>query len=177
MSLERLSAPAAIRIAILFVAGTWGGAMAFFAAAAGLVLRTSPSRHAGGTVNRALLDAVDLWSYGAAAVLLALVLVLDRLEPLTPFQKGLAFRLLAVAAAAAFASHEVITPEMMSLRDRMPSLIDLTPPGDPLRLAWGRLHAFSSATLVVRLAAVAAAFLLLARRARRPYPFQAEPEA
>ena len=173
MRLERLSAAGALRIAVLFVAGSWAGAMGFFGIVAGIVLSASPSRHAGGTVNRMLLDVVDLWSYVAAALLLALVLVLDRLEPLTPLQKAVSIRLLALAAAAAFASHEVITPEMMSLRDRMPSLIDLTPASDPLRRAWGRLHAFSSGTLVVRLAAVAAVFFLLARRARREWALPA----
>ncbi|HRY42859.1 MAG TPA: hypothetical protein P5164_02830 [Thermoanaerobaculia bacterium] len=167
MSLERFTRGSALRTALLLVLGALLGALVFFAGAAGTVLRESPSRHAGGAVNRALLDLLDLSTYGVAAVAFVLVLVLDRVEPFGKVQKGLALRLLAVLAAAAFASHEVITPQMMSLRDRLPTLIDLLPAGDPGRKAWGRLHGFSSGILVVRIATAAFLFLLLARKRRR----------
>jgi hypothetical protein len=125
MSLERFTRSSALRTALLLLVGAFTGALAFFAGTAGTVLRESPSRHAGGAVNRALLDLLDLSSYAAAALAFLLVLLLDRVEPLEKVQKGLALRLLAVIAAAAFASHEVITPQMMALRDRLPALIDL----------------------------------------------------
>ncbi len=166
MTLERWSGAGVARSAAILVAGSWCGALVFFAAVAGLVLKVAPSRHVGGTVNAALLDVLDLWSYGAAALLLVLVLALDRLEPLPRVQKGLAVRLLVVAAAAAFASHEVITPEMMSLRDRMPTLIDLMPHADPLRRSWARLHAYSASVLLVRILVTAGLVVLLARRTR-----------
>ncbi len=167
MSLERFTRSSALRAALLLVLGAFTGALLFFAGTAGVVLRTSPSRHAGGAVNAALLDVLDVSSYAAAALAFLLVLLLDRVEPLPKVQKGLALRLLAVVAAAAFASHEVITPQMMALRERLPSLIDLLPAADPGRKAWGRLHAFSSGVLLVRILAASTLFVLLARRPRR----------
>ena len=167
MSLERVTRASALRSALLLSLGALTGTFLFFAGTAGVVLRESPSRHAGGAVNRALLDVLDVSTYAIAALGFLLVLLLDRVEPMPKLQKGLALRLLAIVAAAAFASHEVITPQMMSLRDRLPSIIDLLPAADPGRKEWGRLHAFSSAVLLVRILASAALFLLLSRKARR----------
>ena len=56
---------------------------------------------------------------------------------------------------------------MMALRDRLPALIDLLPPADPGRREWGRLHAFSSIVLLVRILASAALFVLVSRKPRR----------
>lgn len=167
MSLERFTRASALRAALLLVLGAYTGALLFFAGTAGVVLRESPSRHAGGTVNASLLDVLDVASYAAAAAAFLLVLLLHRVEPLPKVQRGLALRLLAVVAAAAFASHEVITPQMMALRDRLPTVLDLLPAADPGRRAWGRLHAFSSGVLVVRALASAALFVLLSRRPKR----------
>lgn len=167
MSLERFTRASALRTALLLLFGALTGALGFFAGTAGTVLRESPSRHAGGAVNRALLDVLDLSSYAAAALALLLVLLLDRVEPMSKVQKGLVLRLLALVAAAAFASHEVITPQMMALRDRLPGIIDLLPKSDPGRKEWGRLHAFSSVVLLVRLLASTALFVLVSRRPRR----------
>lgn len=167
MSLERFTRSTALRTALLLLLGAFTGALAFFAGTAGTVLTESPSRHAGGAVNRALLDVLDLSSYAVAALAFLLVLLLDRVEPLAKLQKGLALRLLAVVAAAAFASHEVITPQMMALGDRLPALIDLLPQTDPGRKEWGRLHAFSSVVLLVRLLASTVLFVLVTRKPQR----------
>ena len=175
MSLERFTRGSALRTALLFVFGAYAGALLSFAGAAGVVLRTSPSRHAGGGVNRALLDLLDVTSYAVAAVAFLLVLLLDRVEPLAKVQKGVVLRLLAVVAAAAFASHEVVTPQMLALRDRLPTLIDFLPATDPARRDWGRLHAFSSGILVVRIVAAAALFLVLSRKPRRTLAVAAAP--
>lgn len=144
----------------LFLFGTalWCGALAAFAGGAGLVLVAAPSRHAGGAVNRVLLDALDVTSLVLAGILLVVLLALDSSEPWRKVRKGLAIRLLVVAALAAIVSAYIITPEMMALRDRMPTLIDLVPKSDPLRQAWGRLHGLSSISLVVRIAATAGLF-------------------
>ena len=177
MSLERFTRGSALRTALLLALGALGGALLFFALAAGTVLRTSPSRHAGGAVNVALLDLLDLATYGVAAVAFLLVLLLDRVEPLGKVQKGLALRLLALLLAAAFASHEVVTPQMMALRDRLPSPVDLLAANDPGRRAWGRLHAFSSLVLLVRIVSAGVLFVLLSRRKRRTLAVPAEPAA
>jgi hypothetical protein len=142
----------------LFVAALWCGMLAFFGAfGARTVLLTAPSRHAAGAVNRALLDGLDAVSLGAVVLLVLGLVLWSRMEAWSPRARGLALRLLAVAAVAAIASLYVITPEMMALRERM-GAIDLVPKTDPLRQEWGRLHGLSSLTLLVRLAAGAGAF-------------------
>jgi hypothetical protein len=142
----------------LFVAALWCGMLAFFGAfGARTVLLTAPSRHAAGAVNRALLDGLDTVSLGAVVFLLFGFVLWNRVEAWTPRARGLALRLLAVAAVAAIASLYVITPEMMALRDRM-GAIDLALKTNPLRQEWGRLHGLSSLTLLVRLAAGIGAF-------------------
>lgn len=167
MSLERFTRGSALRTALLYLVGAYTGALLAFAGAAGVVLRESPSRYAGGNVNRALLDLLDVGSYAVAAAALLLVLLLDRAEPLAKVQKGMALRLLAVVAAAAFASHEVVTPQMLAIRDRLATALDLLPPNDPARRSWGRLHAFSSGILLVRIVATSALYVLLSRRQKR----------
>jgi len=137
----------------LFVAALWCGMLAFFGAfGARTVLLTSPSRHAAGAVNRALLDGLDAVSLGVAVVLTLGLVFWNRAGAWSSRSRGLALRLLAIAAVAAIASLYVITPEMMALRERMGS-IDLALKTNPLRQEWGRLHGLSSLTLLVRLAA------------------------
>ena len=144
----------------LFLAALWAGALAFFAAAAGIVLKTAPTRVDGGVVNRALLDVLDVASIVLAALLLFLAAVLDRRRPWSRAARGLSIRLLVLAAVAAFVSLYLITPEMVALRAKAGSLFDALPASDPLRRGWSRLHALSLLTLLVRLVAAAAAFLL-----------------
>ena len=144
----------------LFLAALWAGALAFFAAAAGIVLKTAPTRADGGVVNRALLDVLDVASIVLAALLLVLAAVLDRRRPWSRAARGLSIRLLVLAAVAAFVSLYLITPEMVALRAKAGSLFDALPASDPLRRGWSRLHALSLLTLLVRLVAAAAAFLL-----------------
>lgn len=163
----RKGAPLA-RTLLLFGSALWCGALLFFAVAgARIVLKTAGSRHLGGLVNRALLDSLDFASFGMVALLLALALLARTSEEPSPLPLGLIVRLLVVALAAAFASLLVITPEMVALRDRMPVAIDLVDKADPLRMAWGRLHGYSSFALVVRILSAGGIFFLAARRSRR----------
>jgi hypothetical protein len=137
----------------LFVTALWCGMLAFFGGfGARTVLLTAPSRHAAGAVNRALLDGLDAASLGAIALLVFGLVFWSRENAWSRRARGLALRLLAIAAVAAIASLYVITPETMALRDRMGS-IDLVEKTNPLRQEWGRLHGLSSLTLLVRLAA------------------------
>jgi xanthine/uracil/vitamin C permease (AzgA family) len=108
-------------------------------------------------VNRALLDGLDAVSLGAVVLLVLGLVFWNRANAWSPRARGLALRLLAVAAVAAIASLYVITPEMMALRERM-GAIDLALKTNPLRQEWGRLHGLSSLTLLVRLAAGIGAF-------------------
>jgi len=144
----------------LFLAALWTGTLLFFALGAGIVLRMSPTRADGGTVNRALLDVVDVASLAAVGALFALAVGLDRARPWGPTARGLTLRLLAIAAVAAFVSLYLVTPEMVSLRQKAGAAFDLLPAGDPVRRAWGRLHGLSSLTLVVRLLCGTAVFFL-----------------
>jgi hypothetical protein len=165
------------RTLLLFVSAAWCGALLFFAAAgARIVLDTAGSRHLGGVVNRALLDALDVASFGVAALLLVLALAARGDADAPPLPTGVVVRLLVVAFAGAFASLLVVTPEMVALRDRMPMAIDLVDKADPLRKAWGRLHGYSSLALVVRILAFGAVFFLAARKgSRRNAPAAAAP--
>ena len=105
--------------AFLFTAALWCGMLAFFGVfGARTVLLTAPTRHAAGAVNRALLDGLDAASLGVAVVLTLGLVFWNRAEAWSPRARGLALRLLAVAAVAAVASLYVITPEMMALLDR-----------------------------------------------------------
>ena len=151
----------------LFLAGLWAGALSFFAFGAGIVLKTAPTRADGGVVNRALLDAVDVASLVLAGALLVLLSLLSRRGGWGGTSRALALRLLALGAVAAFVSLYLITPEMVALRSKAGPLFDSLPAADPLRRAWGRLHALSSLTLVVRIVSAAAAFAL-GFRAGRP---------
>lgn len=142
----------------LFVAALWCGEMTFFAAGGAFtVLHTATTRHEAGSINRALLDVVDLSSYGAVLVLLALLALLSRSWP--KLNRALSLRLLIVAVVATFVSHLVVTPEMMSLRAQMPMIIDLMPKTDPLKAEWGRLHGYSSLALILRILAAAGLFV------------------
>jgi hypothetical protein len=135
----------------VLLAALWCGALLFFSIGAGIVLRTSPSRQAGGTVNRALLDVLDVGSYVVVGLLLVLFLAVERSAMVRKLARALTFRLLVVVLAATLVSHLLVTPEMVALRDRMGTAIDLVPKGDPLRMQWGRLHALSALALLLRI--------------------------
>jgi hypothetical protein len=142
----------------LFVAALWCGLLVAFAGGAGLVLKASPSRSAGGAVNRALLDALDEASYVAVALLFVLFFALGRGRALPKLSRALTVRLLVVAAAATIVSHLLVTPEMVTLRDRAGALFDTLPKDDALRRDWGRLHGISVLTLLLRIGCAAGAF-------------------
>jgi len=158
----RLRTRAAIH---LLLSGLWAGGLAFFAGAAGVVLRTAPSRADGGVINRALLDLLDVASLAAAGTLVVLLVSWNRVRPWGKTARGLSLRLLAVAAVAAFVSLYLITPEMVALRAKAGPLFDSLPAADPLRRAWSRLHGLSSLTLVLRFLAAVAVFALGFREA------------
>ncbi len=152
--------PAPLLGLYLFLAGLWTGALAFFACGAGIVLRAAPTRADGGVVNRALLDALDVGSLALAGLLLAVAAVLNRRHPWPRTSRAISLRLIALAAVAAFVSLYLITPELVALREKAGPLFETLPAADPLRLAWGRLHALSLLTLLVRLVSGVALFAL-----------------
>ena len=158
----------------LFLAGFWAGALTFFAFGAGIVLKAAPTRSDGGVVNRALLDVLDVASLAIAAALLLLLVLLSRMGAWGGTSRALALRLLALGAVAAFVSLYLITPEMVALRSKAGPLFDSLPAADPLRRAWGRLHALSSLSLLLRILAAVAAFAL-GLRAGPPATMPAEP--
>lgn len=153
----------------LFLAALWCGEMTFFAAGGAFtVLHTATTRHVAGSINRALLDLIDLSSYATVLSLLALLIFVGRGWP--KLNRALSFRLLVVAAVATFVSHLVITPEMMTLRSAMPTIIDLVPKSDPLRAEWGRLHGYSSLALLLRILSAAGLFVFGFGPAAQPIP-------
>jgi hypothetical protein len=160
----------------LFLAALWCGALVAFAGGAGVVLRASPTRASGGAVNRALLDAVDESSYIAIALLFILFFAVERASPLPRLPRALTVRLLVVAAAATIVSHLLVTPEMVSLRERAGAAFDALPRTDPVLRDWGRLHAISVLALLVRIGCAAGIFWL-GLRGMRPQPLFAAPPA
>jgi hypothetical protein len=152
--------PGAALGAWLFLSALWTGALLFFGGAAGIVLRVSPTRADGGQVNRALLDLLDVGSLAAAGLLLALFFLSDRGRPWSRVARGAALRLLAIGAVAAFVSLYLVTPEMVSLRQKAGPAFEQLVASDPVRRAWGRLHGLSALTLLVRIVCAAAAFFV-----------------
>jgi uncharacterized protein DUF4149 len=144
--------------AYLFLAALWCGVLVAFAGGAGLVLRSAPSRAAGGAVNRALLDAVDEASYVAVGLLFVLFFLVKRQSPLPKISRALTLRLLIVAAAATIASHLLVTPEMTALRERAGDAFETLAKTDPLRRDWGQLHMLSVLALLLRIGASAGIF-------------------
>jgi len=158
----------------LFLAALWCGLLLAFAGGAGLVLETSPTRAAAGVVNRALLDALDESSYAALALLFVLFFAVERGSPFPRLPRALTLRLLVVAAAATIVSHLLVTPEMVSLKERAGAALDALPRTDPVLRDFGRLHAISALALLVRIGCAAGIFWL-GLRASRPQPFFAAP--
>jgi hypothetical protein len=149
----------------LFLAALWCGILAAFAGGAGIVLKTAPSRSAAGTVNRALLDAVDESSYVAIGLLFVLFFVVERGGGFSKLSRGLTIRLLVVAAAATIVSHLLITPEIAALKDRAGVALDALAKDDPLRRDFGRLHGLSVLALLLRIGCAAGIFAMGIRAA------------
>jgi hypothetical protein len=147
----------------LFLAALWCGVLTAFAGGAGIVLRASPSRSAGGAVNRALVDAVDESSYVAIGLLFVLFFVVERSGGFSKLARGLTIRLLVVAAAATIVSHLLVTPELAALRDRASVALDALAKDDPIRRDFGRLHGLSALALLLRMGCAAGIFALGAR--------------
>ncbi len=152
---------AALTAIFLFLSAFWAGVLGFFLAfGARIVLLTSPSRHAGGLVNRSLLDALDGFSVGAGAVLVAVFLAIREDPGWTAFRKALALRLLALSLVAALASGVLITPAMSKIRERRGPDLFLASREDPDLRDWGRLHGLSFVALLTRVLSVVGVFAL-----------------
>jgi len=150
----------ALKSLYLFVAAVWCGLLVAFAGGAGLVLHASPSRTAGGVVNRALLDALDEASYVTVGLLFVLFLLVDRESRFPKLARAFTVRLLLVAAAATIVSHLLVTPEMAALRDSAGPAFETLAKTDTLRRDWGRLHGLSVLALLLRIGAAAGLFFL-----------------
>ena len=144
----------------LFLAALWCGILAAFAGGAGLVLTTAPSRSAAGTINRALLDAVDETSYAAIGLLFVLFFVVERRGGFSKLSRALTIRLLVVAAALTIVSHLLVTPELAALKDRAGVALDALAKDDPVRRDFGRLHGLSALALLLRIGCAAGIFAM-----------------
>ncbi|MCK6684956.1 MAG: hypothetical protein L6R30_21350 [Thermoanaerobaculia bacterium] len=141
----------------LFLAALWCGLMTAFALGAGIVLDLSPSRTAGGIVNRALLDALDLASIAVSVLLLC---GLFAFSTASKGERGLMLRLTLLALAAGLISRFLITPRLWALREQMPLSMDLVPKESPLRKAWAQLHLVSLFALLVRILSAVALYIV-----------------
>ena len=89
-----------------------------------------------------------------------LFFAVERGSPFPRLPRALTLRLLVVAAAATIVSHLLVTPEMVSLKERAGAALDALPRTDPVLRDWGRLHAISALALLVRIGCAAWAVAL-----------------
>lgn len=148
----------------LLLSGLWLGASAFFTlAVAPAAFSELPSRDAAGALVGRMLPAL-FWS-GAATGLILLGMQLQDAQPrFRRSRMGLALLVITGCAIAQF----WIAPRIATLRDALTGPLSALAPGDPLRVAFGRLHMLSVAWLGVGMVAsmTTAALLLIIIRSR-----------
>jgi hypothetical protein len=149
--------------AVVVVISAWLGAVLFFSALmAPAAFRVLPTRALAGMLVGETLPA--LFVGGAVAGVFALVLLLSGAELVRHRIVGLVASGMMIASA--FAGHVVLGGRIGALRAEIGGTLDTLPAGDPLRAAFGRLHAYSvSALAVCVLCAAILLALLLSRRA------------
>jgi len=142
----------------LLLSGLWLGASAFFTlAVAPAAFAALPTRDAAGALVGRVLPAL-FWS-GAATGLLLLGMQLQDVQP--RFRRSRMGAALVVITACAIAQFG-IAPRIATLRAAVTGPLAELAAGDPLRIAFGRLHMLSVAWLgVAMVASIATVALLL----------------
>jgi hypothetical protein len=149
----------------LLMLGLWLGAAVFFSfAVAPAVFGVLTSREMAGQVVQRTLVVINVG--GFAIGLVTLLLLMPARARLRPFWFWAEALLLAVMAAATAVGHWVIAAHLHGLRVQFGRPVDLVPPDDPLRIAFGQWHGYSVIVLTVAMVAALAAWLLIARHTR-----------
>jgi hypothetical protein len=155
-----MTVSAASILQIIILALWIGAALLFTASVAPSAFAVLPSRAlAGAMVGRVL--PVIFWGGLATGALVALL----ELRATSPSRAVVGAA--ASVAIACTTAHLVFGSQIERLRERIGGPVDALPLGDPLRVAFGRLHALSVLGLGVALVAAAVALLFVTRAARR----------
>ena len=154
----------------ILLLGLWLGAACFFSfAVAPSAFAVLPSRELAGSVVNRTLAIVNYSGCVVGLILLASSFVSRRNAGKINLrlEQGL---LLLLTAACAFGQF-VIGARLRDLRGQINRPIDEVAIDDPLRLAFNDLHGYSVTILLTAMIAAAAAFFLLAGRARNTRDF------
>ncbi len=147
---------------LLLIALWLGGAVFFSFVVAPSAFAVLPARALAGLVVNRTLGVLNTGGFVAALFLLV-----------TSFagSRGVSRRArlgetvsLGLVAGASAVGRWIIAARLEALRLAMARPIDEIAPGDPLRVAFGRLHGYSVAVLLVGMIAATAALLLISRR-------------
>jgi Domain of unknown function (DUF4149) len=129
-----------LRFARVFALGAWVGAIIYFAAVvAPEAFTVLASRDEAGAIVRCTLARLHLFGAIAAAIYLIASLALEKSwrALVKPAALGVILMLLLTLA-----SRRIVMPRMAELRVSMRS-VDATPPSDPRRVQFDRLHTIS----------------------------------
>jgi hypothetical protein len=147
----------------LFALTFWlGGAVLFAAVVAPAAFAVLPTRTLAGELVGRVLPIV--FYVGIVAGVLSVVLDVADAEAWRWSTPVVAGGLVAIACAAA---QFAVGTRIEQVRSRIVGPVDALPPGDPLRVAFGRLHGISVALLGVAMLAAAVALLAVARDVSR----------
>lgn len=135
-----------------------GGAVLFSAVIAPAAFAVLPTRTLAGDLVARVLPVVFYAGMVVGVLVLALG-VLDA-EEWRWSTTDVASAIVAIACAAA---QFIIGSRIVQLRSRISGPVDALPPGDSLRVAFGRLHGISVALLGVAMLAAAVALIALGR--------------
>ena len=154
-----------LRFLLLFSLGTWVGAGLFVTLiVAPAAFRLSPTPDVAGAIVGQTLTRLHLMGIGAGAIFLIAAWMLGSDAPRgVPRTASLLIALMIVLTAV---SQFGVTPRMDALRRQMVAAhgsISATPPEDPARASFGRLHGVSASLELVTLLAGVAAFFMAAR--------------
>lgn len=135
-----------------------GGAVLFAAAVAPAAFAVLPTRTLAGELVGRVLPIV----FYAGMLAGVLVIVLERIHA-EEWRWSAGAVGGGVAAVACAAAQFIVGSRIEQVRSRIAGPVDALPPGDPLRVAFGRLHGISVALLGVAMLAAAVALVTVAR--------------
>jgi hypothetical protein len=139
-----------------------GAAVLFTAVVAPAAFAALPTRTLAGDIVGRVLPVVLYAGIGVGA----LVVALDTVDA-EEWRWSAVVVAGAIVAAACAAAQFVVGARIELVRSRISGPVDARPPGDPLRVAFGRLHGVSVALLGVAMLAAAAALIAVGRNLSR----------
>ena len=165
------SVPEALRrlvpLAQILVLSLWLGAAVFLAAVvAPSAFAALPTRELAGALVGRVLPV--LFVAGAAAGIIALLLEATAPARARPSRRGARMAIMGMVILACAIAQLGVAPRIETLRAGLSAPLASLPPGDPQRVAFGRLHLISVGWLGAAMLAAAAAVVLTAYPLLRP---------